>query len=286
MRTLRLFQTAVIGGLGGLMSWAFLQIFLYAQQMVGPFPLLDQFVYKGMIVGIGVGIFIYSRETILSENFFALKTNILIGACIGGGSGLLGFVMGQSLLAFPVYVPLSWVRIASWTLLGFWLGILVNLTVPASRRSFLQVIGALLGGLLGGFFFEAYQLLQIETMSNLVSLIFIGMILSLSIVFFQICTSKAYLRVLTGGSEGKIFLLDKNKFSLGYQSHNDIVLRGYSEVCGTHAHIIKNSPNFQIINVCPGGQVFVNYRFVDQQSMKNGDIIKLGTALLQYCEVL
>ena len=268
------------------MSWAGLQVLLYAQQMVGPFPGLDPFVYQGMIVGLGVGIFIYSRDMILSENFMALKTSILIGACVGLGSGFLGFAMGQSLLAFPVYIELSWVRLVSWALLGFWLGILVNLTVPASRRRFSQVMGALLGGLLGGVFFEAYPLLEIETMSNLVRLTCIGMILSLSIVFFQISTAKAYLRVLTGESEGKIYLLDKKKCSLGYQSQNDIVLRGYSEVCETHAHIIKNSPNYQIINVCPGGQIFINYRFVDQQSMKNGDIIKLGTALLQYCEVL
>ncbi len=284
MRTLRLFQIAVIGGLGGLISWAFLQVFLYAQQTIGPFPLLDQFVYQGMIVGLGVGIFIHSREAILSENFFALKTSVSIGACIGLISGLLGFVMGQSLLAFPIHLPFSWIRIVSWALLGFWLGVIINLTAPASRKSFSQIIGALLGGLLGGLLFEACQMIPFGSINNLIGLVFIGMLLSLSMVLIDTCSAKGYLRILTGGREGKIFLLDKNEFSLGYESHNDIVLRGYSEVCGTHAHFMKSSSNYQIVNLCPGGQVFVNYRFIDQQSVKNGDIIKLGTALLQYCE--
>ncbi|MBF0278547.1 MAG: FHA domain-containing protein [SAR324 cluster bacterium] len=285
MKTLRLFHTAVIGGLGGLVSWSFLQIFFYAENIIGPFPLLDQFVYQGMVVGVGIGIFICSRENILSENFHALKTSAFAGAGIGLISGLFAFVIGQSLLAFPTYMPFSWIRLVSWTLFGFWLGVIANLAAPASRRSVSQIIGALLGGLLGGLSFEAYQLLQVEYFSDLLSLVFIGMILSLSLVFIDTCTSKAYLRILTGGSEGKIFLLDKKEFALGYNSQNDIVLRGYSEVCGTHAQIIQSSLTHQIVNVCSGGQVLVNYRYIDQQSMKNGDIIKLGTALLQYCEV-
>ena len=34
-----------------------------------------------------------------------------------------------------------------------------------------------------------------------------------------------------------------------------------------------------------GGDVLVNYRLIDQQSIKKGDVIKIGTALLQYYEI-
>ena len=34
-----------------------------------------------------------------------------------------------------------------------------------------------------------------------------------------------------------------------------------------------------------GGDVLVNYRLIDQQSMKKGDVFKIGTALLQYYEI-
>ena len=285
MRTIRVIQIASIGGLGGLLSWSLLQAYFYGQQILGPFPLLDPFIYEGIVIGAGMGIFFKSKEDLLFDNFFALQTSIPIGVCVGLVSGFLGFMMGQSLLALPIFVPLSLVRVISWMLLGFWLSLLINFATPSSKKSYSQIVGAIGGGLLGGLFFESYQLSQTATMSSLLGLVVWGMILSLSIVVFEVYSSKAYLRVLTGKSKGKIHFMDKDKYSMGYQSHNDIILRGYTEVCDTHAHIIKNNPNYQIINVSPGGKVFVNYRFVEQQNMKNGDIIKLGSALLQFCEV-
>ncbi len=285
MKIIRLIQNMLIGGIGGLFSWSLLQVFLYGEERIGPFPMLDLFIYEGIIVGIGIGIFIKSKEDLLFENFFVLRKSIPIGICLGLVSGFLGFTMGQCLLALPIAIPFSWVRVASWTLFGFWLSLLINFATPSSKKSISQIAGAICGGMLGGLFFEAYQLLPTAIMGDLVGLIVFGMILSLSIVLFEVFSSKVYLRVLTGKSKGKIYLMDKNKYSMGYQPHNDVILRGYIEVCDTHAHLIKYKQNYQIINVCPGGQVYVNYRFVEQQTMKNGDIIKLGSALLQFCEV-
>lgn len=285
MRIIRLLEIAFIGGIGGLMSWGFLQLFLYAQFELGPLPLFDLFVYEGTVVGIGLGIFIKSQKVVFSEHYFALRTSIPLGAFLGGISGLLGFLIGQSLLATPLDIPFSWIRIISWGLLGLWLGVFNNLTMTISMQGAFQIVGAVFGGLAGGFFLEAIQLLQVGFIGHLAGLIVLGIVLLLSMVFIEIYSVKGYLRILTGKREGKIFLLDKNLLSLGYQGHNDIILRGYIEVCGTHAHIIRENSHCQIVNVCSGGQLSVNFRFVDQQSMKNGDIIKLGTALLQYCKV-
>ena len=63
------------------------------------------------------------------------------------------------------------------------------------------------------------------------------------------------------------------------------ILRGYAEVCDTHAHIIKKGDQNYIQSANTGGDVLVNYRLIDQQSMKKGDVIKIGTALLQYYEI-
>ena len=60
---------------------------------------------------------------------------------------------------------------------------------------------------------------------------------------------------------------------------------GYAEVCELHAHIFKKGNQIYIESADAGGDVLVNYRLVDQQSMKKGDVIKIGTALLQYYEI-
>ena len=66
---------------------------------------------------------------------------------------------------------------------------------------------------------------------------------------------------------------------------NDLILTGYSEVCKVHAKVFKQDGQLHLENEDPDGNLSVNYRFVSQQSVKKGDIIKLGSALLQYHEV-
>ena len=85
--------------------------------------------------------------------------------------------------------------------------------------------------------------------------------------------------------EGHIFLLDQIRFTLGYGSQNDLILKGYAEVCNLHAYIYKKGKFVIVENADAGGEVLVNYRLVDQQSVKKGDVIKIGTALLQYYEI-
>ena len=87
------------------------------------------------------------------------------------------------------------------------------------------------------------------------------------------------------GREATIFLLDQNKFTLGYGSQNDFILNGYAEVCNLHAHIYKKDNQVFIENEEEGSEILVNYRQIDQQAMKKGDVIKIGTALLQYYEI-
>ena len=48
---------------------------------------------------------------------------------------------------------------------------------------------------------------------------------------------------------------------------------------------LKKDEQIHLENVDIDGNVSVNYRFISQQSVKKGDIIKLGSALLQYHEV-
>ena len=95
----------------------------------------------------------------------------------------------------------------------------------------------------------------------------------------------SYLRILTGRQEGHVYLLDQQRHSIGYGKTNDLILTGHSEVCKVHAKVFKQDGQLHLENEDPDGNLSVNYRFVSQQSVKKGDIIKLGSALLQYHEV-
>ena len=49
--------------------------------------------------------------------------------------------------------------------------------------------------------------------------------------------------------------------------------------------IFKKDEQRYLENADEDGNVSINYRFISQQTVKKGDIIKLGSALLQYHEV-
>ena len=120
---------------------------------------------------------------------------------------------------------------------------------------------------------------------NLTGLVLAGLSIFLIVGINENRITSFAIRVLSGKQEGQIFLLDQNRFSLGYGSQNNLILRGYAEVCESHAHIIKKGDQNYIENLDAGGDVLVNYRLIEQQSIKKGDVIKIGTALLQYYEI-
>tara|TARA_Y100000748_G_C15362694_1_gene436431 strand:- start:303 stop:761 length:459 start_codon:yes stop_codon:yes gene_type:complete len=148
-----------------------------------------------------------------------------------------------------------------------------------------RIISGGIGGFLGGIIFELLMLYQISGPEHLYGLILAGISISLLIGMYENRATSFALRVLTGKQEGQIFLLDQHKFTLGHSSRNDFVLNGYAEVCNLHAHIYKKDNQVFIENEEEGSEILVNYRQIDQQAMKKGDVIKIGTALLQYYEI-
>ena len=156
-----------------------------------------------------------------------------------------------------------------------------------SRSGFLRprIIGGGIGGAIGGGIFELLLLYQMTGPDHLLGLILVGFSISLFVGITENRATSFALRVVSGKQEGQIFLLDQNRFTLGYGSQNDFILKGYAEVCDLHANILKKGKEVIIENADEGGEVLVNYRLVDQQSMKKGDVIKIGTALLQYYEI-
>lgn len=97
--------------------------------------------------------------------------------------------------------------------------------------------------------------------------------------------SKRWLRLLTGRGEDMLFPLNGSHVSLGKHQDNDIPLQGYNEIFPYHCHIRKGGgKSYEIVDDEQGGVVYVNFRPVKTQTLKPGDLIKIGSALLQYGE--
>ncbi|MBF0351012.1 MAG: hypothetical protein HQM11_08260 [SAR324 cluster bacterium] len=282
MRTQRILTTILIGTTAGICGWLLFQLLAYIY-LDYPLPFLDLFVYQGIFTGAGLGAFIYAKDAFLNQNWSLARRKLLLGSILGLVIALIAFTCAQSLLAF--YVSASVVRVIAWTLWATGIASFTGYSRPLTRRFFLQTLNGALGGLFGGIFLEGFLLIPLENLSSFLGIVVIGICVPFFMAIVEILLSNAYLKVLNGEQEGVAFFLDKDQFSIGYDYANDIVLTGYSEVCSQHSRIIKQGQQCILQNAQTGGQVLINYRLVNQQSMKRGDIVKIGTALLQFCEL-
>jgi len=91
------------------------------------------------------------------------------------------------------------------------------------------------------------------------------------------------IKSLNGQLMGIKYELTKEIYYLGTQPSDDIDLSNYDQINSTHAKLVKRTEGYSLVDNDPACKTFVNFRNISEQSLKNGDILKLGTALFQFC---
>ena len=291
MKSMRVMYLASIGLLSGLFGWTLMQSgfhFFDTLYSSGITTLnvvwLNRFIYEGSLIGLGLGMFLQARVSLWYHyDLVHILSKMFYGSIIGLSTGLLSFGLGHFMQFWYIYPVVC--HLTSWTLLGLFLVGTTELFSSHSGVFWPRITGGGVGGLIGGGIFELLMLYQISGPEHLYGIILAGFCISLVIGLFENRFTSFALRILSGIQEGQIFLLDQNRFSLGYSSQNDFILSGYAEVCAKHAYIFKRDNKVFIETTEEGSEVLVNYRQIDQHTIKKGDVIKIGTAQLQYYEI-
>lgn len=283
MKHIRLAYHGTLGLIGGLIAWSLLQAHFHLAEIL-PLPELDSYIYEGWWIGLSLGALLPARSALWNHHHPRTLIFLLLkGSMLGAVSGLICFGLGQSLLG--IQLPSFFVRVISWVLMGSCLGAGAGLLKPSPGLLKPLIFFGGIGGFAAGCIFEIFLLYPLMNPVQLTGLLAGGMSIFLVLSLFENHQVYSFLRMLNGSQEGQVYLLDQPQHKVGYGRHNDLVLNGYAEVCDLHARLYKKGRQLIIENAETGGDVLVNYRFINQQSMKRGDIIKLGTALLQYYEV-
>ena len=81
-----------------------------------------------------------------------------------------------------------------------------------------------------------------------------------------------------------IFPLRGRRLWLGKSERNDVPLTDFQEVYPFHCELRWSGDHYDIADSEQGGVVLVNYRQVQDYALRPGDLIKVGSALLQYGE--
>jgi len=271
----------LVGGLGG---WGLVQLFnsWLGAVLDGGF---DPYLSMGLGLGAGFGLsakLLHPIATGHRTTHLALQG--LSGLVLGGVLGVLVFALSQVLLGFDL--PVAAGRIVSFILLGTCVGALIRGLDWKAPKAFLSypLLGAG-GGLLGGVLFEGLLLIQVDGPMHGFGVLAVGFALFICLVPWHLTRATSALRVLNGPQQGEVFLLDQAASTLGYGETNDFVLRDHREIDICHAQVTSGPGDYQIRNLSDGGPVQVNFRPVQNQSVKTGDIISIGSAQLQLIRI-
>ena len=258
--------------------WGIMGLMLFAKSFM--FPFLDTFIYERILIGALIGSFSQIRYNLFERKWFSLMPRFAQGALIGA---VVGFVVGsmiQGLSFVTLFLSSNDLFILSWFLLGGGLGLFLNKPVSLKKNWKFAIQGALAAAMSPLFF-----LFYLDADSSIVSSILPVFLLFTFLHLPSVLSNRSYLRILNGHDVWQSFPLEKPKTSLGYLQSNDIPLKSYSEIFPTHAYIMKTqNQKYQILNTRQDSQLFINFRPIQESLLKSGDIIKIGSAVLQYWE--
>jgi pSer/pThr/pTyr-binding forkhead associated (FHA) protein len=90
------------------------------------------------------------------------------------------------------------------------------------------------------------------------------------------------LKLLNGPLEGREYRLVSSGYVIGRDPMSDIVI-DLKDVSRRHAKIEKSSTEYVVCDLGSANGLFVNNLKLPRAVLMNGDVIQIGSCLLQFC---
>ena len=239
----------------------------------------------GALAGVCIGAALGIAEGIIVRSAYQARRGGLIGAGAGVIGGAIGLVIGEM-----VYQPLKLLcfvgRSVGWAVFGAFLGTAEGITRRSWKGLRSAALGGTIGGAIGGFMFDVVALFTVllfgsDALSRGVALIILGACIGLWIVLIERALAPATLKVTSGRFEGREFLLDKPRLTLGSNERGDVAIFGDPQIRGHHATLHHEGQGY-VIEAEAGAPVMVNKQPVTRQALGNEDDLIIGQTRLIY----
>jgi len=92
---------------------------------------------------------------------------------------------------------------------------------------------------------------------------------------------KAYVLMGESGEKRKHVLLEKSIFTIGKGSNCDVQIGGWF-TAKKHAIIFRDETSFRIVDTSQKARTFLNESSIDDERLKDGDIIRVGKQKMQF----
>lgn len=277
---LKAVYNALIGGWGGFIAWALLDL---VWRTSGAAPLSDALL-NGATVGLCVGAAVTSFEGLAEQRFRVFARGLVIGAISGVVGGAIGLFLGEALYQ-SLQRAVAW-RIIGWVLFGLGIGLAEGIASKSRKRALQGALGGAVGGFLGSIaFLFIRQAVHSSVTSRAVGFVLLGMAIGFFIGLVQALLKSAWLKVISSGPlEGKEFSLTKPETVIGRDDRYDVGLFGDPKVLPRHAEIRHKNGSF-VLTSAAGSQVSVNDRAVSsEQILSNNDVVRIASFTLLFRE--
>ena len=280
-------RSAIAGGLGGAVSWLLIEpsVAPRLEQITSVSELYPMDALFGALAGICIGAALGIAEGIIVRSAYQTRRGGLFGAGAGVIGGAIGLVIGEM-----VYQPLKLLcfvgRSIGWAVFGAFLGAAEGITRRSWKGLRSAALGGTIGGAIGGFMFDLVALCTVllfrsDALSRGVALIILGACIGLWIVLMELVLAPATLKVVSGRFEGREFLLDKPRLTLGSNERGDIAIFGDPQIRGHHATLHHEGKSY-VIEAEAGAPVMVNKQPATRQALGSEDELIVGQTRLIY----
>lgn len=239
--------------------------------------------WAGVALGSTIGFFLSAAGPLRDGAWLKLARKATWGALAGAAGGACGLVLGE--------VVIGWLRgglagrALSWAVLGVGIGLSQGLADRSRQRLLYGVIGGGLGGFVGGYLFEALKQAMGDrnTLGQGIGIVSLGAGLGLFLALVEQVLRRAWVQVLSGRQEGRVYLLARQHSALGLDERAEVGIFGDPQVARRHAEIEATRQGYILRNHAGTGRTRVNGVVVQaDQTLRDGDRIELGQTLLVF----
>jgi hypothetical protein len=271
------YDLAVAGGLGGLFG-----LFLYVEGVQAESVYVRD-ALAGLLIGGSIGFFLNAWGPFRDGAWHKLARAVSWGVPAAALGGAVGLVLGELVIGLLKGGLLG--RACSWAVLGLGIGLGQGLADRSRQRLAYGLIGGGLGGFVGGACFEWLRtaLGNRYDLGQSLGIVILGAGLGLFLALVEQALRRAWIQVLSGRQEGRIYLLAHRLNRLGLDERAEVGIFGDPGVARRHAEIAATPRGYEFRHLGVQSQSRINGKPVNAaHPLQDGDRLELGQTVLLF----
>lgn len=242
------------------------------------------FMFAGTAFGVTLaaseGLFLSDGRRARSQAASALPVGVFGGALAGFFGQLLfagfrWFAGGHAIVAYGT-------RVLGWATAGMLIGLCPGISGRSWERSLNGAVGGAMGGTIGGALFE-WLMRDSGTpgASRLAALVSLAVAIGLMVRVVEQMRKAAWLVIVSGGPEGKQFIVDKDETIIGSHFQDDVVVANDRRQPFHEAVLLRRGASYEL-QTLEGGKAEVNGSTITSRRLLSGDLLQIGGSVLEF----